>query len=421
MTNDNGNNLENEDLDNRWCNCFNYLKEPISKFSGYSPPEEFKRKPQFQNFSGGAMRTGPGSASHTAPDAMSHRLFPWYELTKLKYGEEIAEIRLNSFLEQEGYKVICAVWVLGIETDEIIDLEDGFKIIPIEEMPMSLEKINFFRSSDYSVFITHEHNQVSHSSITLPRSAIVKEIDFKGPNIARSFEELEKYSTENNRLMTSAIETIQTKAMLLNLLPEVSCLSYESYVYSHETMPAGDGLVDSMNFGKTYSQYDIHGRKSTKIVKKSVETLNHLHDNFKKLNEKNTKKATLILSKICQAIRRRAQSEEIFLDLGIALEMLVIGERHDVGITKTTKSRALMLLDDEYKQTINDLVDMRGNMAHFGSLDRKFVQRRNIDIDGFNNKFILLVQELFIKKLDTSWPETDEEWGLFESNKSKPA
>ena len=197
ITNDNGNNLENEDLDNRWRNCFNYLKEPISKFSGYSPPEEFKRKPQFQNFIGGAMRTGPGSQSHASPDAMSHRLFPWYEETKLKYGEETAETRLNSFLKQEGYKVICAVWVLGIETYEIIDLEDGFKIIPIEEMPMSLEKINFFRSSDYSVFLEHENNQLGDSAIMLPRSAIVKEIDLKGPNIAHSPEELNKYLPEN--------------------------------------------------------------------------------------------------------------------------------------------------------------------------------------------------------------------------------
>ena len=53
---------------------------------------------------------------------------------------------LDSFLNSEKISVLNTLWVLGIEVDEPIILDDGYAIKPITEMPDSREKEYFLQN-----------------------------------------------------------------------------------------------------------------------------------------------------------------------------------------------------------------------------------------------------------------------------------
>lgn len=69
----------------------------------------------------------------------------WYLWATHEFGSTVAERNLNKFLDSENISVVKVLWVLGIEVDKTIELKNGIRIIPINEMPDSPEKEHFLK------------------------------------------------------------------------------------------------------------------------------------------------------------------------------------------------------------------------------------------------------------------------------------
>ena len=91
----------------------------------------------------------------------------WFLWAINEYGEKQAREIMDEFLDSDKVKVLNTLWVLGIECDEIIDLKNGIKIIPLDSMPDSKDKTRF-KKIDFDTF---------HFRATKPKAALVAECE----------------------------------------------------------------------------------------------------------------------------------------------------------------------------------------------------------------------------------------------------
>ena len=84
------------------------------------------------------------TGSHTSQFDMK-TLVMWYLWHANEEGEEEAQRQLDAWLENDEVEVLSTLWVLGIEADQVIPLEDGYSILPAKDMPDSVEKERYLQ------------------------------------------------------------------------------------------------------------------------------------------------------------------------------------------------------------------------------------------------------------------------------------
>lgn len=286
-----------------------------------------------------------------------HVLAMWFIWYANQHGRTQASQQLESFLDAEMIPLVNTLWVLGIEVDEPIVLENGLTIQPIETMPESQDK-EFFLRIDAGGFV---------QSSPRPRAAFTC-VCYVNKTLEH---ENGKFVFDKN--IPAKREQMTDVAMLLNALTDVSCLPYYVTIYSTDSMPFGP--FSPTGGGSPF--YDVLGHASAKLSGQNKADINGLIADFDRCDENKKKTMRLILSRISQA-KRRGQLEDKFLDLGIALEMLLLSDNlkyEQLALSFRLRGAWLIGSSGEDRAKIFDqlrkMYDYRSQVAHGGALKDK--------------------------------------------------
>ena len=322
------------------------------------------------------------------------KLAMWYLWAAHEFGSTVAERNLNKFLDSEDIPVINILWVLGIEVDETIELENGIRIISIKEMPDSPEKGHFLKDEylDRDRFF---------NVLPMPKAAITYTFEVKKiSNPETSDRERDKHFATGSSLLDDV-------ALLLNTVNGVSCIPFYSTSSSSREMPMG------MFGGRSGSapRHEIWGSKSSKLFASNVLDLNELLDAFNALSPENKIRMNRVLSRLSQA-KRRDQITDKILDLGIALEMGILNdnEKND-QLSLSFRLRGSWLIGSTYEerqdiyQRLKELYVYRCQVAHGGVLYKNDRNKIKNVIENFP-KYVLLVEQIIRKLIyigDPDW------------------
>lgn len=295
------------------------------------------------------------SAGSSAERFEIKTLAMWFLWCVNEYGLESAKNHLDSFLNSKDIMVINALWVLGIEVDESIILQDGYTITPVKEMPDSRDKEHFIQ------------NRVGNLAqpAPVPFCAITKSCRVK-----KTWTHDPPVSASNSQEFWNVSRRLYDIALLLNVLKDISCLPYYSTSYVDTTTPFG--IFGGSGGGK--SIYDVLNYGSTKLSKESNASIDALIDDYDKLNDFKRTRIQRILSRLAQA-KRRLQIEDKILDLGITLEMLLLEDnRSNDQLSLSFRLRGSWLLGNtvekriEIYQQLKEIYNYRSQVAHSGIL-----------------------------------------------------
>ena len=284
-----------------------------------------------------------------------NRLAMWFLWCANENGIEKANTYLDSFLDSKEIEVTNVLWVTGFEVEEPIALKNGYIIQPINKMPDSGEK---------EYFIQNKIEYAFQTAIT-PKCAITKSCTINKlrgnnpPSLPKNNEEFWDISSH-----------LYNIALLLNAIDGVSSLPYYSTSYADPTTPFG--LFSSLGGGSIV--YDVVDRSDSKLTVKSKDAINELVDAYNKHNDPEKNRIKIILSRLSQA-KRRIQIEDKILDLGIALEMLLLHDNpNNEQLTLTFRLRGSWLLGKTAEQRteiygdLNKIYNYRSQVAHSGVL-----------------------------------------------------
>jgi hypothetical protein len=279
----------------------------------------------------------------------------WYLLHANEFGAEVAEKHLDSFLDSECIDVVNTLWVLGIEVEEKIELDDGYVIQSVEDMPDSRDKEHFFqRRFDHTVQPT-----------PLPTGAITKSCQVK-----KTQPDDPAALMDENADFWNAGRRLYEISLLLNALPGISCLPYYSTSYPYPETPFGP----FGGSGGGSSLYDVLGHSSTRLSNEDRADINVLIKHYIRLDESERARIQRILNRLSQA-KRRTQIEDKILDLGIAMEMLLLEDnRNNDQLSLSFRLRGSWMLGTspekrvEIYDQLKEIYNYRSQVAHSGVL-----------------------------------------------------
>jgi hypothetical protein len=279
----------------------------------------------------------------------------WFLWCANEYGFENAKTHLDSFLDLEEVSVINALWVLGIEVDQPIILSDEYTLQPVDHMPDSRDK-EYFLQSRFGYVV--QNTPVPACAITKP-CRVQKTWAMDPPVSAKGNQEFREVSSR-----------LYDIALILNALNGISCVPYYSTSYVTPTTPLG-------HFGGSgggSSVYDVLAHGSAKLSSESKSSIETLLTMFDKLSGPERARIQRILNRLSQA-KRRVQVEDKILDLGIALEMLLLEDNPNYDqLALSFRLRGSWLLgkspEDRIKkhQQLKEIYEYRSQVAHSGVL-----------------------------------------------------
>ena len=159
-------------------------------------------------------------------------------------------------------------------------------------------------------------------------------------------------------------------AMLLNALSDISCLPYYSTTYVDPTTPLGP----FGGAGGSSSIHDVLSLRSAKLKSEAKSTIESLLAKYRQFNDAEKMRIQRILYRLSQA-KRREQIEDKILDLGVALEMLLLYDHPDNNqLALTFRLRGSWLTGQsaedrvEKYQLLKEIYSYRSQVAHSGIL-----------------------------------------------------
>jgi hypothetical protein len=279
----------------------------------------------------------------------------WFLWCANEYGPESAEEYLNFFLNNSSVTVMNTLWVIGVQVTQPIKLDEGFEILPIENLPDSREKEMFIQDR-------FKHSMPSR---TFPASAIIYPCKVNKTKKSDGF-----MDSDEDQEFWQASHRLYEIALLLNAIDGISCLPYFSTSYAYPTTPFGP----FGGSGGGFSLYDVLGYSMSQLTPNDLPLINELIREYGKLPDSEKMRFRRILSRLSQA-KLRNQIEEKILDLGITLEMLLLEDNKNNDqlslsfrlrgswlLGKTEKDRMVI-----YKQ-LRDIYSYRSQVAHTGIL-----------------------------------------------------
>lgn len=172
----------------------------------------------------------------------------WFLWIANMQGMEKANHYLNTFLDDDEILVLNTMWILEIEVEDTIPLTDEIFITPISQMPDSAEK---------EYYLTHRFDAGVHPDIK-PQAAITQKVQ-----INKSFDSNLDNVSEGfrNELLQASSKQLYESATILNLIKNTSCIPFYSTCSTLPNVPFGP----FNGFGGGIPNFDVIGRKSTKV------------------------------------------------------------------------------------------------------------------------------------------------------------
>jgi hypothetical protein len=279
----------------------------------------------------------------------------WFLWCANEHGLEDARAYMDSWLDSERVWALKSLWVLGVELDEAVVLSNGCTIRPISQMPDSGDKERFLQA------------RLGPGAVEAPApaSAIVKPW-----RVAKVWAEDPALDSGSEQELQTASQQLFEIALLLNALRGVSCVPYYSADYVDPTTPLGPFGGSG---GGVYV-HDVTGRGSTRVPSESADTIESLLASYHQRDYGERRRLQRILSRLSQAKRRR-QIEDKMLDLGIALEMLLLDNNdYREQLSLTFRLRGGWLLGESARDRVEkyrqfrDIYTYRSQVAHGGVL-----------------------------------------------------
>jgi hypothetical protein len=308
---------------------------------------EFHADPRVAALHGKGISTGSsGSAFEES------RLAEWFLWCANEFGLEEAKQHLNQWLDTDEVDVVNTLWVYGLDLDEEIQLTDGYCITPAERLPDSTHKEQALQFKMPTL-----GEVVSFPTVAITRICRVKKTypADSAPNRDPNF-----WKTQ---------QQLYDMALALNILPGVSCTPAFATAYSLPTNPYGP----FGGWGGSTPLYDVIGRWQTKITQEHYEDILAALDDFNRLPDKERERFRRILSRLSQG-KRRFEIEDKIMDLGIALEMLLLKGNVRDQLALSFRLRGAWLVSgtpEERRENYNlldKLYDYRSAVAHSGLL-----------------------------------------------------
>lgn len=305
----------------------------------------------------------------------------WFLWAVNEYGKATAEKNLNTFLDSETVPVVNTLWVLGIEVNRTLELEHGYQIVPIAEMPDSRDKEQYLRH-DFSVPM---HDTPKPKAAITCTSHVIK---------AKGADTLTK-GMEADRDFWDSSQYLHTIALMLNALDGVSCIPYFSTSYTLPNMPMG--MFGGSGGG--IFLYDTFGYRSSMLSEDVKGKITSLLNAFSKLPTNDKARIGMALSRLSQA-KRRNQIEDKILDLGIALEMALLEDnKNNDQLSLSFRLRGSWLIGKEKKERqdiyrqLKDIYTYRSQVAHSGILCSNDRKKINIVNERFQ-EYSLLAEKI---------------------------
>lgn len=312
---------------------------------------DFHADPRVAALHGKMISTGSGRSAFE-----ESRLAEWFLWCANEFGLEAAKQYLSQWLDAGEVDVLNTLWVYGLDLDEEIQLGDGYCITPAERLLDSTHK-----EQALQVKMPTPGEVVSFPTVTINRICRVKKTDppdlAPAPNPDPDF-----WKTQ---------QQLYDIALTLNVLPGVSCVPAFATAYSLAIHPYGpfDG------WGGASYLYDVIGRQQTKITQVHYEDILAALEDFNRLPDKERERFRRILSRLSQG-KRRFEIEDKIMDLGIALEMLLLKDnRNREQLALSFRLRGAWLVSgtpeerhENYK-LLKELYTYRSHVAHSGLLE----------------------------------------------------
>ncbi len=312
-----------------------------------------------ENHAGMASHIAELAANNIAPD--SKMIAAWFAWLWNEQGESVAMEALVGFLSSDSKTSLFSLWLTGLEVEEPLELDNGVRVVPVDDMPPSSETFQFTSLGS----MTSGPNQSPKCALVL-KKRVPRCGEFE-PGVFRQ-----------------VMDTLHDVAYLINGLDGKSCTPNLHSQYAPADVPYGP----LGGAGGGWQDYDKAGSRIVKLEKSEIPTLNECVRAYSLLPQPDKDRLDLILMRMRQAKQSGNVNNKI-LDLGVAMEMLLLDDNSGVDqLSLTFRLRGSWLLgknaDDRRSlfEHLKDLYTFRSKVAHIGSAGRKQQELRD-RIDDF--------------------------------------
>ena len=290
-----------------------------------------------------------GGATRFDVDALAM----WWAWFANGNGIRHADECLEAWLNAEQVETIATLWVIGLDPGDSFEITNGYWLTKLVDLPDSSDKATYL-----------QQRFGNGPSAPLPRCAITKRQKIN--KVWRHESPKDNLGQEWGDLQRSLYDL----AHILNAVPGVLCVPYYQTSYNPPNCPLG--LFGGSGGG--YPLYDVITHSATSAGPEICKTAAELFHAFRGKPEKERGRLNLILGRLSQA-KRRVQVEDALLDLGIALEMLLLDENKAAQqLSLMFKLRGSWLLgadaSDRHQRwaLLEEIYNARSSVAHTGTL-----------------------------------------------------
>jgi hypothetical protein len=308
------------------------------------------------------LNVGNGGGLYT-PDSLAR----WWLWRANEVGSEQADGDLNSYLDAEQVEAWEQVWVFGLDVLAPVELTNTVSLVPWEQAPLSPLWLEVAKD-----------NLCTPPSLRHPVSVIVRskmiERDFT-PQAPRAAH-IPDY------------DSLVRLAYLLNAMPGICAVpGTRAFGLAPGTPP---GPFGGYSWGAFHLEIKPRGRGAIPAI--STELFRKLVAGVGLLNDKDAGKWTRALQRLAQA-KSRADIADAALDLGVALEMVLLDGRVE-QLSLAFRTRGAWLLGKtaaaraEIHDVLKRLYNIRSEVAHTGrspSLEKMTdIEARALIAEGFS-------------------------------------
>jgi Apea-like HEPN len=359
---------------------------------GRSIFERLKADPRAQSIAGKMLRRGTGAA-HLELE----RLAAWWLWRANTVGIERADEDLNNFLSSEEIDTLTVLWVYGVTPGDPLQLTADIQLVPLGQMPPSGDKEEIFKTM----------RRPNHIPMPVPAAALVKRHKIRRlmNESGDSVEPLDERDLAVQRQLRHA-------ALLLNCLHGVCSIAGYGTSYCPPEVPLGP-LGGS---GGGLPIYDVLPRAGSRLKPGEQTIFADLLAKFQGLSPKVQERFQRAIQRLAQAKGRLNLSDKA-LDLGIALEMLLLGSEHKGQevpgqLRLHFRIRGSWLVGrtvperHDLFQRLGKIYDLRSQVAHNGlsdELEKMPHNEREIMIDSHMRVAEQIIQRLILNGIPKDW------------------
>lgn len=318
-------------------------------------------------------------------------LVAWYLWRANEIGIEAAAADLDRYLNDENIETLQALWVYGVEVPNTVSVIPGVSLIPAREMPISIEREQFINS----------RFAFPPPPIQMPVAALTCRVRIPKASSDQPTKRLDA--------LWQAQRELRELSLVLNCFGRTKCLGAFSSSYCPPDVPLG--FLGGSGGGSPL--YDVIPAAPEGFVPREDGLEARVFSAFKQLPEKPKTRLSNALRRMAQA-KSRLNYSEFALDLGIALEMVLLGGTHKRGVPAQLsvqfKLRGSWLAGSNGKDrkaiysTLGKIYTTRSEVAHSGT-SHTFDKMKDADRVALADSYLSVAERIFVRLIEGGFPE----------------